>query len=110
MYEMRINRYLSPEGDGGAGATDTLDDAAQLEVTELEGYLGKGEENLTPEEKVKYDALKTKYDYQAVGEDGKPLTEEQKRVIKDNEVKLKTYLAKPEAQRTPEEKKFITDN
>ncbi len=91
------------EGTGGTPPSDT-------EAKEFETLSAKVETELTPEEKTKLEGLKGKYNYQAVGSDGKPLTTEQVNAIKEVQTKVDAILAKTEDQRTPEELKYLEDN
>jgi hypothetical protein len=103
---MKITRYYSPDGGGGGGNPPAPD--ADLE--KFESYELKGLDKLTEEEKKDYEVLKGKYDVQYVGDDGKPLSAEQIKVVKETEAKVKTILAKDEKTRTVEEVEFLKAN
>lgn len=83
--------------------------APEAEAKEFETLLAK-EATLSEEEKTRFEALKGKFDYTPVGEDGKPLTPEELAAFKEVETKVNAILAKPEDQRTPEEIKFLEEN
>lgn len=99
-----FTKYYDSGAVDGGGNPDPTPDPDQ---TKFESFLEKGETNLTAEEKVEFETLKGKYNYEAVGEDGKPLTEEQKKAAKETQDKLNAILAKPEKDRTIEDKAFL---
>lgn len=105
---MKINRYLDPEqGQGGSGGTGTGEDP---ELKEFETLSTQEYGKLKPEDKVKFDALKAKYEAEYVDAEGKPLTPDQIKVYRENETKLNAILAKPEKDRTAEDIAFLKDN
>ncbi len=108
---MNLKRiYFDPNPDGGGGSSNppqpNNDDEAKL----FQSLYEKGEGALTEEEKKQYESLKSKFDVEELGEDGKPLTLEQKRAIQEIETKVKTILAKPEKERSVEEVNFLKEN
>lgn len=127
---VKITRYLDPTteggtgsqagagGDGGtgaaggAGATDpkAAEATATAEQQELTSLLDKDETTLSAEEKTKLTTLKEKYNVEEVDDEGKPLTKEAKEAIQKVAKRLTEIKAKPEAQRTLEETKFLDDN
>jgi hypothetical protein len=98
-------------GAAGAGTTppSTPEETAAQQAT-LETLLNKDTATLTAEEKTTLESLKTKFNVEEVNEDGTPLTPEQKAAKLVTDKKLTDILAKPEAQRTLEEIKFVEEN
>lgn len=83
-------------------------EVVKAETEELTKLLEK--DTLTDAETARKTLLSTKYNVEEVDDEGKPLTEEAKKAIKETTVKLKAIQAKPEAQRTVEEIAFLKEN
>jgi hypothetical protein len=122
MFKL-IERNLSPDGDGGTGpagggnpggstpppaapAAPADSEKETLELTELAGK----EASLDDAGKARLNELRGKYDVVLKHEDGTPLTAEEVKVYRETEAKVTTILAKPEAQRTADEIKFLKEN
>lgn len=107
MINLNLTRYYDPTPqEGGAGGTPPVN---ETEVKEFEALEAKGDQ-LSAEERVKLEAYKAKYDRVPVGSDGKQLTAEQVLAFKEIETKVNAIIAKPEAERTPDEVKYLLDN
>jgi hypothetical protein len=103
--------YFNANPDGGGGADPNAPQLPSDEETKLfQSLYEKGEDALTEEEKKQFQTLKGKFDLEEIGEDGKPLTPEQKKAIQEVETKVKTILAKPEKERTVDEINFLKEN
>lgn len=94
---------------GGPDPKDTpAPPTPEAEQKELETLLTVA----TPDDKQKarLAELQSKYVTEYVGDDGKPLSAEQVKALKELQAKVDTILKKEEKDRTPEEVKFLADN
>lgn len=126
---VKITRYLDPTTEGGtgsqagagsndpgAGAAGGADPkaaeaaVAEAEQKELTSLLEKDETALSADEKTKLNTLKEKYEVEELDDEGKPLSKEKKEELQKVTKRLSEIKAKPEAQRTLEEAKFLEDN
>jgi hypothetical protein len=102
---MRIEKYYSPDGGDGGGAGDNAEEQSKFQTLDSKGY-----DNLSVEEKTQYDSLKAKYEVEYTDEEGKPLPAEKVAEIKQTQAKVVSILAKPENERTQEDKTFLAAN
>lgn len=96
---------------GAAGAANTPTEEQIKADTDLyDSLVAKGEANLTPEEKAKLAEIQTKYSITKTDAEGNPISDEELKKITETANRIKAIQAKPEAQRTLEEVKFLKDN
>jgi len=97
----------TPPGAAGASGGAGDQGTPNPEVAELQTLTTKDATTLTEVEKTRLTELQGKYEVVLKDDKGNPLTKEQVDQLKAEEKKFNDILAKPEEQRTQEEKDFL---